>query len=284
MVHFRRDVNKNGSRVSDSWGWKNEILFSWLTILLNSFSCVFYSHEHAWMFGYLLIGIVTEAYSLGKNFQMWIFSKSNFMTIFKSAIKNLKMIIFTGSITGNKPEETFWAFKTSLSSYECNLYATLKNTRTYKMSKYLSLSYFTSALFCIFSNISGVLTDEFFYKSPTCNQSWWLSLNHRKVFCWRIFVEHSDVGDKDILMTNRETESFSTISSLPPIFFIINIRHQQLSICHRHYCLMFDPIYNFDNSFRKKLQKRFLSQQVAWLYERSKGSFSWFKFKVDNRP
>ena len=53
------------------------------------------------MFGYLLIGIVTEAYSLGKNFQMWKFSKSNFMTIFKSAIKNLKIIICTEIITGS---------------------------------------------------------------------------------------------------------------------------------------------------------------------------------------
>ena len=97
---------------------KKKILFSWLIILLNSFSCVFYSHEHAWMFGYLLIGIVTEAYSLGKNFQMWKFFKSNFMTIFKSAIKNLKMIIFARNITGSELEvNRKWSFKLSSSRW-----------------------------------------------------------------------------------------------------------------------------------------------------------------------
>ena len=117
------------------------------------------------------------------------------------------------------------------------------------MSKYLSLSSFTSALFCIFSNISGALAYEFFYKSATCNQSWWLSLNHRKVFCWRIFVEHSDVGDKNILITNRETESFSTISSLSPIFFIIIIvTNNYLVLFLTHFTIL---ITAFVKSFRR---------------------------------
>ena len=182
----------NCSRVSDSRGWKNEILFSWLTILRSSFPWVFYSHEHAWMFGYLLIGIVTEAYSLGKNFQMWKFSKSNFMTIFKSAIKNFKMIIFTGIITGSEPEKTFWAFKTSLGyyfGYECNLYATLKNLNTHEHTKCQNIYRFRILRQHFFVSLatSPVHLQTSFFKSATHNQSWWLSLNHRKVLCWQIF-------------------------------------------------------------------------------------------------
>ena len=75
----------------------------------------------------------------------------------------------SGNITESEPEETFWAFKTSLSSYECNMYATLKNLNTHEHTKCQNIYHFRilrQHFFCIFSNISGVLTDEF-YEGPT---------------------------------------------------------------------------------------------------------------------
>ena len=68
--------------------------------------------------------------------------QNNFMTIFKSAIKNFKIIICTEIITGSEPEGTFWPFKASLSSYECNMYATLKNLNTHEHTKCQNIYHF----------------------------------------------------------------------------------------------------------------------------------------------